>query len=122
MSILQGREAYLELDNVENFKDENYNKAKEEDGYLQPSDIIISPKKSQANPKTLSGNLTEPTHDYTEIPDILPITNGGFQLNDFNKQDEKRSLLKKPLDYEMAMKSPRYVNIEDGDNSATTML
>ncbi|KAK3724950.1 hypothetical protein QZH41_017156, partial [Actinostola sp. cb2023] len=111
-----GREAYLELDNLENLKDENYNK--DIDGYLQPSDIMPLHKTSQENTPCID----EP-HLYSEIPDIsTPVTNGDIKTKDFNDMEEKESLLKKPCEYEMAMKCPRYVNFSDADNSTTTML
>lgn len=74
----------------------------------------MNTQESQDNTK--SGDFNERNHDYTEIPDIAPTANG------IVKDKEKESLIKKPSEYEMAMRCPRYVNIEDADDSTTTML
>jgi hypothetical protein len=112
----QGREAYLELDNV---KDENYNK--EVDGYLLPSDVLPTASTPLKEEKPYE-EIDEP-HDYTEIPDFAN-TNGLVRSKDLGGvEDKPKKKTKMPREYEMALKNPRYVNVlNDAETSRTTIL
>lgn len=114
----QGREAYLELDNVENdVTDENLNK--EEDGYLQPSDVVPKKAPQKDDNEKPYVDIDEP-HDYSEIHDV---SNENGLIKDLSGVKEERSQVKMPSEYEMALKNPRYVNVpNDAETSRTTIL